>query len=160
MRQCPLRLNFPWIYWLISIRTGYMGILLGLEEYVSKTFKMPLFCQDVQCVFDDYILLSYLTYCYFVPIYENKNQDRYKNSAKKDWYFQWIIKLSGGRCWGCLLWGILIQRMILNTKTKCRDTLTTIFCAFVPFIGYILIKERRKVKTVSRHAIWIIWWFL
>ena len=34
-----------------------------------------------------------------------------------------------------LLWGILIQRMILNTKTKCRDTLTTnFFCAFVPFI--------------------------
>lgn len=29
-----------------------------------------------------------------------------------------------------LLWGILIQRMILNTKTKCRDTLTTIFLRF------------------------------
>ena len=58
------------------------------------------------------------------------------------------------------LWGILIQRMILNTKTKCRDTLTTIFFALLCHssrIGYILIKERWKVKTVSKHAIWIIW---
>ena len=73
-----------------------------------------------------FVLFDLLLLC--TNIWE-QNQDRYKNSAKKDWYFQWIIKHIRGRWW-LRLWRILIQRMILNTKTKCRDTLTTIFLRF------------------------------